>query len=78
MDDYSDKNEYPYLGHQLQDWVAENDKVRLIRNSDRQGLIRSKNRGAEESVGEILLFLDAHCEVNTNWLLPLLDPRVRE
>ena len=74
VDDYSDQSNYPHLGQQLDDWVAEKDKVRLIRNDERQGLIRSKNRGAEESVGEIVVFLDAHCEVNSNWLPPLLAP----
>ena len=40
----------------------------------REGLIRSKNRGAKEAVGEVVVFLDAHCEVNLNWLPPLLAP----
>ena len=74
VDDYSDKVSYPHLGDMLEHWVATKDKVRLIQNKERQGLIRSKNRGAEESVGEVVVFLDAHCEVNTNWLPPLLDP----
>ncbi|RWR99721.1 N-acetylgalactosaminyltransferase 7-like protein, partial [Dinothrombium tinctorium] len=49
-------------------------KVRLVRNSEREGLIRSRTRGAEESVGDVVVFLDAHCEVNYNWLPPLLAP----
>ncbi|EFO99968.1 hypothetical protein CRE_18949 [Caenorhabditis remanei] len=28
----------------------------------------------DNSTGEVVLFLDAHCEVNTNWLPPLLAP----
>ena len=50
------------------------ERVRLVRNSEREGLIRSKNRGAEESRGEVVVFLDAHCEVGINWLPPLLAP----
>lgn len=49
-------------------------KVRLLRNSERQGLIRTRSRGAREARGEVIVFLDAHCEVNANWLPPLLAP----
>ena len=49
-------------------------KVRVVRNQERSGLIRSRSRGAHESKGEVVVFLDAHCEVNYNWLVPLLAP----
>lgn len=49
-------------------------KVRLLRNAERAGLIRSRARGAREALGEVVVFLDAHCEVNYNWLVPLLVP----
>lgn len=49
-------------------------KVRLVRNNERQGLIRSRTRGAEVSTGDVIVFLDAHCEVNQDWLPPLLAP----
>ena len=58
----------------LEDWSRGQEKVRLVRNVERQGLIRSKNTGAQESHGEVVVFLDAHCEVNVNWLPPLLAP----
>ncbi len=64
-------------GGELEEWVesaAGQGKVRLVRNTQRAGLIRSKNRGAAEAQGTVLVFLDAHCEVNTNWLPPLLAP----
>ncbi|OQR67671.1 N-acetylgalactosaminyltransferase 7-like [Tropilaelaps mercedesae] len=48
--------------------------VRLVRNSERRGLIGSRSQGAEVATGEIIVFLDAHCEVGTNWLPPLLAP----
>jgi hypothetical protein len=68
----------PVAGKELEEWVESGaggrGEIRLIRNTQRTGLIRSKNRGAAEAQGEVLVFLDAHCEVNNNWLPPLLTP----
>jgi polypeptide N-acetylgalactosaminyltransferase len=55
-----------------------NGKVRLIRNSEREGLIRTRSKGALNARGEIILFLDAHCEVGYNWLPPLIAPIARD
>ena len=64
-----------HLKKRLSEFIKRYDgKVRLIRNKEREGLIRTRTRGAEESRGEVVLFLDAHCEVGPNWLPPLLYP----
>ncbi|MFH4975595.1 hypothetical protein AB6A40_002304 [Gnathostoma spinigerum] len=72
VDDFSDKE---HLGKKLEEYVRSlGDKVRLIRNKEREGLIRTRTIGAQQATGEVVLFLDAHCEVNVNWLPPLLAP----
>ena len=46
--------------------------LKVIRNEDRQGLIRSKTIGSRGSSGEILVFLDAHVRTYPGWLEPLV------
>ncbi|KAJ8974484.1 hypothetical protein NQ317_001493 [Molorchus minor] len=76
VDDFSDKDN---LKSDLDNYIEQfHGKVRLIRNTQREGLIRTRSRGAQEATGEVIVFLDAHCEVNTNWLPPLLAPIYRD
>ncbi|XP_018016586.1 N-acetylgalactosaminyltransferase 7-like, partial [Hyalella azteca] len=76
VDDFSDKAN---LKEPLDDYIRRwGSKVRLIRNKEREGLIRTRTIGAEQARGEVVLFLDAHCEVNKNWLPPLLAPIYRD
>ncbi|XP_048831399.1 polypeptide N-acetylgalactosaminyltransferase 16 [Brienomyrus brachyistius] len=57
--------------------LTEIPKVRCLRNGRREGLIRSRVRGAGAASATILTFLDSHCEVNTDWLQPMIQ-RVKE
>lgn len=45
--------------------------------SNRLGLIRARLAGARLAKGDVLVFLDAHCEANTGWIEPLLS-RIQE
>ena len=64
-----DASEPPLQG--ILDEMPSNPKVKLIRNSERQGLIRSKSTGADKAIGDLIIFLDAHVKPETDWLLPL-------
>ena len=46
--------------------------VRLIRSQKRLGLIRARTLGAEYASGEVLIFLDSHCEATPGWAEPIL------
>ena len=47
-------------------------KVRLHNLNERKGLIVARMEGAKIATSEVLVFIDAHVEVNVNWLPPLL------
>uniref|UniRef100_A0A663LPU0 Polypeptide N-acetylgalactosaminyltransferase 12 n=1 Tax=Athene cunicularia TaxID=194338 RepID=A0A663LPU0_ATHCN len=69
VDDYSDKE---HLKESLENYVAGLRKVRLIRANKREGLVRARLLGASVAKGDILTFLDCHCECHEGWLEPLL------
>lgn len=58
VDDFSDKEN---LKSDLENYIEQfHGKVRLIRNNQREGLIRTRSRGAQEAVGEVIVFLGKH------------------
>eukprot|EP00049_Salpingoeca_infusionum_P026288 m.24821 g.24821 ORF g.24821 m.24821 type:complete len:607 (+) comp8642_c0_seq2:78-1898(+) len=70
VDDASDME---HLGQPLEDEVKTIPKTRVLRLPKRSGLIRAKVFGADNAKGDVLTFLDSHCECNVGWLEPLLE-----
>lgn len=63
-----------HLGQQLEDYVAKLPvPVHVYRTPSRSGLIRARLLGAKHVKGQIITFLDAHCECAEGWLEPLLS-----
>lgn len=72
-----DGSDWEYLKEKLDAYVAEHlPKVKIIRLPHRMGLIKARAEGALIARADILLFLDAHCEPNVNWLPPLLGNNI--
>ncbi|XP_072223360.1 polypeptide N-acetylgalactosaminyltransferase 6-like [Leuresthes tenuis] len=61
-----------YLKTPLDEFVKQLQVVRVLRQRERKGLITARLMGAQAARGEVLTFLDSHCECFTGWLEPLL------
>ncbi|KAI4833190.1 hypothetical protein KUCAC02_016104 [Chaenocephalus aceratus] len=73
IDDFSNKE---HLKERLVDYIKQwNGLVKLFRNEKREGLIQARSIGALKATkGQVLIYLDAHCEVGVNWYAPLVAP----
>ncbi|MEQ2172125.1 Polypeptide N-acetylgalactosaminyltransferase 4 [Goodea atripinnis] len=70
IDDFSDR---AYLKSQLAEYISNLERVRLIRTNKREGLVRARLIGATYATGDVLTFLDCHCECVPGWIEPLLE-----
>ena len=58
------------LGEELTKYVSEtwpDGVVRIVRTKERSGLIRARLAGAKAAMGDVLIFLDSHCEAAPGW-----------
>uniref|UniRef100_A0A0K0G1V2 Polypeptide N-acetylgalactosaminyltransferase n=1 Tax=Strongyloides venezuelensis TaxID=75913 RepID=A0A0K0G1V2_STRVS len=70
-DDFSKRDE---LKEKLEEYIKRfGGVVKVIRAKERMGLIRAKIAGAEHATGEVVVFLDSHCEANAGWLEPIVE-----
>lgn len=58
------------LGENLDKYLGQNfpNITKLIRMKAREGLVKSRLRGAGIAAGQVLIFMDSHIEVGYNWV----------
>jgi len=74
VDDASVKNDiYGHLGAKLDAYIKTIPKVKLVRSPIRVGLTQARLIGAGHAKGDVVVFLDSHCEATDGWLEPMLS-----
>ncbi|KAL5280777.1 pgant3 family protein [Megaselia abdita] len=70
-----DASEREFLKDPLDEYLKRSlpKKVKIFHLKERSGLIKARLHGAKEASGQVLTFLDAHCEATQGWLEPLLS-----
>lgn len=52
------------LGENFKEYIETLQNVKLIHSEKRNGLIKARILGASAATGEVLIFLDSHCEAS--------------
>ena len=51
-----------HLAEQLETYMAQYSVVKIVRETQRVGLIRARLSGARKATADVLTYLDSHCE----------------
>ena len=51
-----------HLKEQLETYMSQYSVVKIVRESQRVGLIRARLSGARHATAQVLTYLDSHCE----------------
>ena len=72
VDDFSGKEQ---ISKTLPEFITEMMPpfVKLVRTKERSGLTRARMVGSDLAKGDVILFLDSHCEASPGWLEPVLQ-----
>lgn len=62
-----------HLKSVLSEYMSHLSRVRLVRSARRLGVGGCRSLGAAKAEGELLVFMDSHCECQKGWLEPLLE-----
>lgn len=62
-----------HLKSVLSEYVSRLSRVRLVRSARRLGVGGCRSLGAAKAEGDVLVFVDSHCECQKGWLEPLLQ-----
>ncbi|XP_060104710.1 polypeptide N-acetylgalactosaminyltransferase 15 [Heteronotia binoei] len=62
-----------HLKSSLSEHISKLAGVKLIRSNKRLGVVQGRMLGAARATGDVVVFMDSHCECLRGWLEPLLD-----
>ncbi|XP_042327193.1 polypeptide N-acetylgalactosaminyltransferase 15 isoform X2 [Sceloporus undulatus] len=68
-----DLSKQEYLKSSLSEYISKLSGVKLIRSNKRLGAIQGRMLGAARATGDVVVFMDSHCECHSGWLEPLLE-----
>ncbi|XP_006840067.1 PREDICTED: polypeptide N-acetylgalactosaminyltransferase 15 [Chrysochloris asiatica] len=66
-------SQHGQLKSALSEYVARLEGVKLLRSNKRLSTIQGRMLGATRATGDVLVFMDSHCECQPGWLEPLLS-----